>query len=434
MRIVYITAGAGGMYCGSCMKDNTLVTALVRQRCEALLVPTYTPIRTDEKDVSQPRIFFGGINVFLQQKVGLFRHTPWFFDRLLDLPRLLRWASRFAVKTRAEKLGDLTVSMLRGHHGHQRKEVDKLVSWLAAEVKPDLINLPNALLSGMVPDLKSRLGVPLVCTLQGDDVFLESLPQPHRGQALDLIREHCRQVDGFIATSADYADFMAGYFAIPRERIHVVYPGLNLAGHGAPRPERAGQPFTIGYFARICPEKGLHLLVEAFCILRQTPGLPPCRLRISGWLGAHNQPYLAEQHKRIQQAGLGEHFEHVESPDQASKVRFLQGIDVLSVPATFREPKGLYVLEALANGLPVVQPRHGSFPELVEATGGGLLVNRDDPHDLARGLRQFLENPAHAEELGRKGREMVHQRFHADQMARDTLAVYARYVAPAGKR
>src|SRR5262245_2243189 len=107
MRIAYITAGAGGMFCGSCLRDNTLVAALAAQGHDALLIPTYTPIRTDEADVSQPRVFFGGINVFLQQKWSLFRHTPWTFDRLLDAPGLLRWVSRFAVRTRAEDLGEL---------------------------------------------------------------------------------------------------------------------------------------------------------------------------------------------------------------------------------------------------------------------------------------------------------------------------------------
>src|SRR5437763_7308767 len=131
MKIAYITAGAAGMYCGSCMHDNTLVAALCNLGHDALLVPTYTPIRTDEEDVSQKRIFFGGINVYLEQKLALFRHTPWFIDRLFNFPALLRWVSRFAFGTRAEDLGELTVSMLQGEHGRQSKEVDKLVTWLA---------------------------------------------------------------------------------------------------------------------------------------------------------------------------------------------------------------------------------------------------------------------------------------------------------------
>jgi glycosyltransferase involved in cell wall biosynthesis len=430
MRITYVTAGAAGMYCGSCLHDNTLAAALLAQGHDALLVPTYTPIRTDEEDVSQRRIFFSGINVYLQQRFALFRHTPWVIDRLFAFPGLLRLVSRFAMSIEARKLGAMTVSMLKGEHGYQRKEVEKLVAWLAAEVRPEVINLTNVLLSGMVHEIKATLGVPVLGTLQGDDIYLESLPEPYRGQCLELIRLHCAEMDGFIATSAFYADFMAEYLAIPRERIHVVHPGLNLAGHGGPPPSaRAVPPYHVGYFARICPEKGLHLLVEAFRILRQTPGTPPCRLLVSGWLGDSNRAYFRQIEEKVRQWGLADDFEHIESPDHASKVRFLQRLDVLSVPTTYREPKGLYVLEALANGVPVVQPRHGSFPELIAATGGGLLVNPEDPEDLARGLRQLLENAARREELGRTGKEAVHRHFHAARMARETVQVYGQYRA-----
>jgi glycosyltransferase involved in cell wall biosynthesis len=438
MRIAYITAGAGGMFCGSCLHDNTLAAALCRLGHDALLIPTYTPLRTDEPNVSQKRVFFGGINVYLQQKLGLFRHTPWFLDRLLDAPPLLRWVARFAVKTRAEDLGDLTLSMLEGEHGHQSKELAKLISWLAGEIKPEIINLTSALLSGLVHELKGRLRVPVLCSLQGDDIFLESLPESHRSRCLALVRVHCREIDGFLATSAYYADFMAEYFAVPRARIHVVHPGLNLVGHGGPRPPlisppnggglRGGRPFTLGYFARICPEKGLHVLTEAFHLLRQMPGTEGCRLHVSGWLGATNRAYFDDLRRKMKERGLDDHFLHIESPDHESKVRFMQNVDVLSVPTVYREPKGLYVLEALANGVPVVQPRHGSFPELIEATGGGLLVNPEDPHDLARVLRLLLDNPAHRDELGRKGKEAVHARFHAERMAAETAAIYAQSV------
>src|SRR5262249_20521774 len=209
---------------------------------------------------------------------------------------------------RAEELGDPTVSMLKGELGHQRKEIDKLAHWLATEVRPELINLTNALLSGLVREVKARLGVPLLCTLQGDDVFLESLPEPYRAQSLELIRTHCRQIDGFIATSRYYAEFMSNYLAIPRDRIHVIYPGLNLSGHAGSRRATNGPPYTIGYFARICPEKGLHTLAQAFRILCQTPGTPPCRLRVSGWLGSQNRAYLAGISQQLKEAGLSHHF------------------------------------------------------------------------------------------------------------------------------
>jgi glycosyltransferase involved in cell wall biosynthesis len=429
MRIAYITAGAAGMFCGSCMRDNTLVGALHRLGHDALLIPTYTPIRTDEEDVSQKRIFFGGINVYLEQKLALFRHTPWFVDRLFNFPSLLRWVSRFAMGTRAEDLGELTVSMLQGEHGRQRKEVDKLVAWLAREVRPEVVNLTNALLSGMVHRLREALpGVPVLCSLQGDDIFTEHLPEPYRTRVLELVRGHCREMDGFVCTSSAYADFMADYFAIERHKLHVVYPGLNLAGHGL-RPPRDGKPFTVGYFARICPEKGFHNVVEAFVHLKQLPGTEGFRLHASGWLGDNHRPFFEEQKKRLEGAGRLGDFLHVDSPDHASKVRFLHDIDVLSVPTVYHEPKGLYVLEALANGVPVVQPGHGSFPELVEQTGGGLLVPPGDARALAAAWKQLADDRRLAEEMGRRGRAVVRERFDAARMAEETVAVYRRYLA-----
>ncbi len=428
MRIAYITAGAAGMFCGSCLHDNTLTAALRDLGHDALLIPTYTPIRTDEEDMSQGRVFFGGINVYLQQKLAFFRHTPWFLDRLLDAPRLLNWVARFAVKTQAQELGELTVSMLRGEHGRQRKEIEKLVAWLADEVKPDLVHFSNVLLSGLVPRLRERLKVPVLAALQGDDIFLESLPGTYRERSLEMIRDHCRGFNGFVATSRYYADFMSGYLEIPRERIAVIYPGLNLKGHGQGNGPRAGTP-TIGYFARVCPEKGLHVLVEAFRRLRQTPEAPRCRLRVSGWLGANQRGYLDEQRNRLQEAGLLDDFEYVESPDHDSKVRFLQSLDVLSVPTVYREPKGLYVLEAWANGVPVVQPRHGSFPELIEATGGGVLVPPEDPAALAQALRQLLERPDERAALGQSGKQAVEKGFHARAMAEATVNLYRSHLA-----
>jgi glycosyltransferase involved in cell wall biosynthesis len=440
MKIASITSGAAGMYCGSCMRDNTLAAALIAQGHDCVLVPTYTPIRTDEKDVSLPRVFFGGISIYLEQKTALFRHMPGFLDRMLSLPRLLNWVSNFAIKTRPEDLGDLTISMLQGTAGHQRREVLQLARWLTDEFRPEVICLSNALISGIVPELKRHLGVPILCTLQGDDIYLEWLPEAYKRRALELVRQNCQQIDGYLTTSRYYADFMAGYLGLPRDQIHVVYPGINLKGYDAadakaptssslpPTPyPLPPAPLTVGYLARICPEKGLHVLVEAFEKLCRTPGVPPCRLRAAGYLGERDRPYLDDLRKRIEQGGWADRFEYVGAPDHAGKVAFLQSLDVFSVPTTYREPKGLYLLEAWACGVPVVQPRHGSFPELIEATGGGLLVNPEDSTDLANSLRRLLSDHERRRELGRQGREAVWQRFHAGRMAEDTLQIFARY-------
>ena len=429
MRIAFITAGAAGMYCGSCMRDNTLVAALRKRGHDALLVPTYTPIRTDEADVSHGRVFFGGINVYLQQKLWLFRHTPRLVDWLLDRPRLLRWVSRFAARTKYSELGGLTISMLQGADGMQRKEVGKLAGWLAAEVRPEVVVFSNALLSGIIPRLKQALGVPVLVTLQGDDIFLDALPEADRKACIELIRKNTAAADGFLTTSRYYADHMAGYLGVPRDKMHVVYPGLNLAGHGGPPRPRPADPLTVGYFARVCPEKGFNHAVSAFIELRKTPGVPAHRLRASGWLGDNDRPFFAGQVKRLEAAGLAADFEYVPSPTHADKVRFLQSVDVLTVPTSYREPKGLYVLEAWANGVPVVQPAHGAFPELLDAAGGGLLVPPDDPVALAAGLRRVLEDHEFREAAGKAGEAAVRERHTAEVMAEETAAVLERYVS-----
>jgi glycosyltransferase involved in cell wall biosynthesis len=425
MRIAFITAGAAGMYCGSCMRDNTLVTALRRQGHDALLIPAYMPIKVDEPDASQKRVFFGGINIYLEQKFWLFRHTPRFLDKLFNFRWLLKWVSRFAVRAKYSDQGALTISMLQGTHGKQAKEVAELVQYLKDE-KPDVVLFTNALLSGVIPAVKQALGVPIFVTLQGDDIFLDELSAAERARCAELIRDNGRSADAYISTSAYYADYMAGYLGVPRESIHVVQPGINLAGHGGPSEPRGDRPLTVGYFARICPEKGFHRVVEAFITMRRQSGAPAAKLKASGWLGENNRPYYDEQVKRLEAAGLLADFEHVECPTHDDKVRFMRSIDVLCVPTVYREPKGLYVLEAWANGVPVVLPAHGAFPELVESTGGGLLVPPDSIDALADGLARALKDHAFRARAGLTGEAAVRDRFTADVMARETVALIER--------
>jgi len=425
MRIVYLGAGAAGMYCGSCLHDNTLAAALLAAGHDCLLVPTYTPLRTDEPDVSQRRVFFGGINVYLQQKLAVFRHTPWFLDRLLDIPGLISWLASGRASVDPARLGDLTVSMLQGEHGRQSKELEKLVDWLAREVRPDIVHLSNAMLLGMAGTIVRRVGAPVICSLSGEDIFLEKLKEPHCSEARRLLREHSQAASAFVALNRYYADCMVEYLGIDRAAVEVIPHGLNLKGHGTRVPAIDGVR-TIGYFARICHDKGLHQLVEAFRLLCQEPGLPPIRLRAGGYLGTADRPYLAEIQHRIDQWGLSGQFEYVGELDRAGKIAFLQSLDVLSVPTVYRESKGLPVLEALANAVPVVLPEHGAFPEIVADTGGGLLHAPGDAAALAAALKQLLLNPSLADELGRRGQAAIRDRYTAERMAQRTLDLYQR--------
>lgn len=430
MRIAYITAGAAGMYCGSCMRDNTLAAALQALGHDCVLVPTYTPVRTDEPDVSVRRVFFSGLSIYLEQHYPLFQRMPGWIRRWLESPGLLRLISRVSLSVRPEELGELTVSMLRGSEGNQRQDVFELVDWLSTILRPDVVVLTNILISALTPILKQRLPIPVLCTLQGDDIYLDWLPEKHRQECFTLIRRLAPHMDGYLTPSGYYADFMAKYLDLPRERISVVYPGLNLARFGdAPvTASRSGNPVTIGYLARICPEKGLHVLCDAFALLQRRTGLPQVRLRVAGYCGSRDQPYLKEIQNRAAKEKWQERLEIVGEVTHAGKIAFLKSLDIFSVPTTYREPKGLYLLEAWACGVPAVQPGHGSFPELVARTGGALLVPPGDASALADGLEELVRNPDRRRQLGKQAQEEVRRFFHARRMAQETLQVLERFV------
>ena len=423
MRIAYIAAGAGGMYCGSCLRDNTLAAALMDAGHDVLLIPTYTPTRTDERNVSYNRVFLGGINIYLQEHFEFFRKTPWILDRLWDLTPVLRLTTRWGVSVDPAHLGRLTVSMLRGTSGSQRKEVQKLVRFLVDHARPQIVNLPNSLLISLAPAIKAEMNVPVCCTLQGEELFLDGLGDPHRAEAIRLIREHAASVDSFIAVSGFGAQYMSEYLGIERSRIHVAPLGINLdgfEGSNASRPE----PFTVGYLARITPEKGLHILCEAYRRLRLHDGLPPSRLWAAGYLAPDKRAYLSGIRKSLVSWGLSEHFHYHGELDRKGKLSFLKNLSVLSVPGSYDDPKGLFLLEAMASGIPVVQPRRGAFTEIVETTGGGILVEPDSPDSLAEGLLGLWRNPEKRMELGSRGCQQVRNHYSAVRMAEAVLEIY----------
>jgi glycosyltransferase involved in cell wall biosynthesis len=422
VRILSFTGGAGEMYCGSCLRDNALAAALLARGHDVILTPVYTPTRTDERNVSQAQVFFGGISVFLEQQVPLFRRTPRVFDRLWDAPWVIRLASKRQIKVDPKSLGEMTVSMLRGEHGFQSKEIRKLLEWLVREQKFDVINLPYALLLSLAEPLKRELGAPICCTLQGEDLFLDGLGEPYRSEAMRLIRSASGHVDAFLPVSQYYLDYMPEYLGLPREKMYIVPLGINMQGF-TPRPSRRNDPFTIGYLARIAPEKGLHVLCEAYRELRRTPGIGRTRLVAAGYLPPEHAPYLAEIKKKMAEWGLEQEFEYRGEMDRAQKTAFLQGLDLFSVPATYEEPKGLFLLEALASGVPVVQPRRGAFPEIVKNTGGGLIVDAT-PAALAAGFLDLMRNPEKAAAFAAAGAAGVREHYDVGRMAEAAEHVY----------
>ena len=429
MKVAYITAGAAGMYCGTCIHDNMVATVLKKQGHNVSLIPTYTPTRTDEANVSMNRVFFGGVNVYLQQKLSIFRHTPWTFDKLLDSPALLNGLARFSGSTDARDLGQLTVSMLRAEQGYQKKELAKLVKWLAEENKPDIVYLTNSMLIGFTREIKQALDVPVICALQGEDIFLQDLIEPYKTEALALLQERAADADGFVAPCDYYAQFMAdAYLNVPVNKIDVVPLGLNMDGHGLLVEKPAPPPFIIGYLARICPEKGLHILVDAFLRVAETFGAHNVQLHVAGYLGKKDEPYLEELVNQIQAAGLADSFVHHGEVTRTEKINFLNRLHVFSVPTVYRESKGLSIIESLANGVPVVQPHHGTFPEMIKATEGGILVEPESPEAVAAGIIELLNDTEQRESLGETGKMNVHQKFNDAIVAEQLLKVFEKFV------
>jgi len=426
MRIVHLVAGAGSMYCGSCLHGNTLAAALRSLGEDVLLVPLYTPLRTDEPSQSGSRLAFGGINVYLQQKSALFQHLPGFVGRWLDRPALLNRLTRLGGGTRPESLAPLLISMLEGRHGRQRKELDKLVDWLARDVQPELIHLSNAMLAGLADELRRRLDVPVVCTLSGEDAFVERMPEPHRATARRLLGRRARELSALVAMTHAYADQMADYLDVPRGQIRVIRPGLNLGDFSAEepsRPEEPGRPYTVGYLGRVCAEKGLHVLLEAVRRLQR-----PARLRLAGYLDPGDRPYVEQLRARAAQLGLADRFEYLGELDRSAKIEFLRSIDVFCSPSLQAESKALPVLEAWAAGRPAVLPALGPFRELVADTGGGLLYEPEDPASLAASIDRLMAEPGLAAECGRTARQAIHERYTARRMAEETAMLYREVV------
>ena len=413
------SAGAAGMFCGSCLNDNTLARGLSKQGWDIQLVPTYTPIRTDSDDFSVDQVFFGGINVFLQQKVPLLRYVPAVLDRFLDNPWLIRKVTARAIDTDARVLGKLAVSMLKGKKGNQRKEVKRLCDWLEKTAQPDVVVFSNILIGGCIGEIKRRLNVPVLVVLQGDDVFLDGLLPEFKQQAFDEISKITAQVDGFVVHSQFFRDYMAGYFGIPLEKIHVTPLGIDVSDFQTFADSAARTPVenrAIGYLARLAPEKGLHVLVDAFIKLKQQPEHENTTLKIGGWLGGPNQEYADNQFQRLADAGLEDQYEYLGAFDRTGKIDLLSSVDVLSVPTVFKEPKGLYALEAMAAGVPIVQPNHGCFPELVQAAGCGQLFEPENADDLAEKLNQVLQQPTRFEDA-RRGQRFVFETRNATAMS-----------------
>jgi glycosyltransferase involved in cell wall biosynthesis len=415
MRVMLLTPGTGHFYCGSCLRDDILGQALKALGHEVTSVPLYLPMLL-EREQQEQAVHMGGINVYLQQKTRLARFVPRFIKNWFDRPSLLRWAARRSNMTDAKGLGPMTVSILRGECGRQTLEIDKLMRWIATQPRPDVIIVSNAMLVGIVRRLHESLSVPVLVTLQGETPFLDELSQDDANTAWQILRERAAEADALIAVSQTYGNEMRKRLGIAQDKLHVVHNGIDTESF-APIDQPHKQPKTIGYLARMCHDKGLDTLVEAFLILKRRGSVDGLRLRVAGVQLAEDKPYVNQLQQRLAASGFADAAEFLPNIDRTAKVAFLHSISTLSVPARYQESFGLYLLEAMAAGVPVVQPRHAAFPEIIDATQGGVLCEPDNPESLADALESVLNNDDLASRLATQGRTAVTEKFSATQMA-----------------
>ncbi len=417
MRILYLTAGTGGFFCGACLRDNALVHALRRIGHEVHMMPLYLPTIVEGEDAADCPLFLGGINIWLQDKVSLFRHTPRFIDKLFDSGALLKMAGQRSGMTDAKVLGHMTVSTLKGLDGTQKKEIRRMQKWLRENIEVDLICVSNLMLLGLGPALKEVYDVPLLATMQSEESFLDALPEPYKAEAWSLLTEHCKLVAGFIGISHFHARLMEERLQLARNKIYVVYNGIDTSEF-APAKQRPDQ-FEIGYLSRIHPSKGLHTLVDAFIVLHDN--IPNARLRIVGSKTKSDEAYIAQQQKKLADLNLTDRVTWSFNVSKEEKVQELQKMSVVSVPTSYPEGFGLYILEALACAVPLMLPSKGSFLELLGDTEGGVIYEvKKGEHEvdvLAQHLKDYADEEAKLQEMGEQGREAVFNRYDIDSMA-----------------
>jgi glycosyltransferase involved in cell wall biosynthesis len=420
MNIIYLAAGAGQMHCGACARDIALVRGLIRRGHDVQVIPLYTPLKLEgDAPVPVAPVFLGGINAYLQQKSRFFRRLPPALDRILDSRRLLNYVSRFAISTRASELGEMTVSVLAGADGLQKKELRRLIDHLKSQGAPDAFVITNTLLSGLAPELKRHFSVPVLCGLQGEDDFVRSMLPVHQERALELMHQNAAEIDLFIAPGPWYAELMADFLRIPPQSIRIVRTALDVDSYAweGPRPR---EPFTLGYLSVIAPRKGLDILVEAFGVLVREQGRD-VRLRVAGRVLSDD--FFRSLQAKIGHWKLSDRFEHLGEVDMASKQQFLRSCSAFCLPSRFPETRALAVMEALAAGVPVVVPATGTFPELLERVGGGLLFPSGDADALAAQVARLHDDPQVADEMGRSAAKAISEHHNVDLAVDEMLAV-----------
>ncbi len=423
MNIIQIIPGSGGsFYCGNCLRDSKYVDALRNQGHQVVKIPMYLPLFADEHDISDIPIFYGAISTYMKQVYPIFRKAPKWVDKLLNSKPMMKLAASMAGSTRAKGLEDMTISMLLGEEGEQKDELDKMVNWIAEHCKPDIIHISNALLLGLAKKLKEKTGVPILCSLQDEDVWVDAMHPDFQQKIWDLMHTRANDVDAMVAVSNFFAAKMKEKMNLPEEKLHTFYLGVD-AGDYLP-VDIKDKPRNVGFISRMCHENGFDIVVDAFIELKKIPGFDDVKLIATGGSTGDDHKFIKAQKKKIKENNLTEFFEILPEYENEAQHEFYKQVTLISVPVRIGEAFGMYLLESMASGVPVAQPALGAFPEIIDISGGGVTYMPNTPKKLCEIWADLLSNPDKLEELSKAGLKGTKEKFNIHNHAAEIIGLY----------
>lgn len=423
MNIIQVIPGSGGsFYCGNCLRDSKYVDALRRQGHQVVKIPMYLPLFADEHDIADIPVFYGAVSIYLKQLFPIFRRAPRWFDKLLNSKPVLKLAASMAGSTNARGLEEMTESMLMGEEGKQQEELERLVDWIAENCKPDIIHLSNALLLGLAHQIKEKLKIPVVCSLQDEDVWVDPMEPNFREEIWKLMHKKSEDVDAFISVSGYFAEVIRNNMNLADGKIRSIYLGIDYEDYTF--INSAEKPRNIGFISRMNHENGLDIIVEAFIEIKKKTGFEDVHLIITGGSTGADAKFIKGMKRLIRQHGLESQVEFHEDFENQGRQDFFRKISLLSVPVRKGEAFGMYLLEAMASGIPVVQPNSGAFPEIVELSQGGVIYHENTPAELASAFEKLLNNPAQLEKISRQAVNGVQKHFDIHKQAARMIGLY----------
>jgi glycosyltransferase involved in cell wall biosynthesis len=425
MKIVYLITGSGGsFYCGNCYRDMIYLRAIRKvPGTIATAIPLYLPPdETADESGLDKNVFFGAISMYLREKVPFLRNMPMFIEKLVDSGPMLKMAASRSGTTRTEGLEDMTLNMIKGENAFPEKELDRLIEYLIKDGKPDIIHLSNALIIGLAHHLKKRLNVKIVCSLLNEDDWIDEMAEPFQSKAWQLISREAVNVDAFITPSVYYRELFKLKTGVNTDNFNVIPLAIDSGNLDIKRNNNHSP--ALGYFCRINSQNGFDKLVDAFIYLKKENKIPDLTFHITGGFTGDDKPFIAEQIKKIKQNGLKSFVRIYPEFQGNSKEEFFSNIDIMSVPVRKHDGYGLYILEANAAGIPVVQPDTGAFKEILEMTKGGVPYSPDSVEDLSAALIQLFSDDKLRVKLGENGKENVNKKLSLEKMAEGLSMVY----------